>query len=133
MKVEEFLEIYKHPMSKLTFKGVKLIKADKNGVGRLYYHFIGKFELTALQQMVILENPNENKDVVLKALKTLTEDDVSLIYRKKFTRKVKYGKNDNRKWKFDYVFDFNPFNIVDYNIDKEKELMELQVLGYGMF
>ena len=133
MKVEDFLEIYKHPMSRLVFKKVKLIKSDKNGTGRLYYHFIGQFEFVAIDSILSLSDPNADKDIVLKGLKALGDDNVSFVFRKKFTRKVKYKKSEEKKWKFEYIFDFKPFNVVDYNVDKKSKRMQLQVTGYGLF
>ena len=133
MKTEDFLEIYKHSMAKLLFKRVKLTKSDKNGTGRLYYHFIGEFEFVPPESILSMKDPNANKDSVLKGLKAIDKDDLSLIYRKKFTRKITYKKTKKIKWKFDYIFDFKPFNIVDYNVDKKTGRMIIEVMGYGMF
>ena len=131
MNVNEFLEIYKHPMSKLMFKKVKFVRSEKTFTGRLYYHFIGLFEFVLPPTFSLVDNFNENKDELLSEIKKI-DDDFSLVYRKKFTRKVK-SNDKNKKWKFEYMFDFNPKNIVDYEIDENDNKMKLQVIGYGIF
>jgi len=129
MDLQTFLEIFKVPMHKLQFISVKLLKKDQTLREKEYFHFIGKFEFVPPDP--ILNSPDDNKESVLNALKTHI-DDGSFVFRKKYTRKIKKG-DENNKWVFNYVFDFNPANIMDYELDKENKKMYLYVVGYGTF
>ena len=127
----DFLTIYKSPFHKLVFDKVKLIRIDKPSFGSPYYHFIGRFRFSC--NATILNNPQvlENKQSIVKGLHNV-DDDFSVEFRKKFTRKVK-NKGKLNKWCFNYVFDFHPKNIVDFDIDVENNKLILEVSGYGLF
>jgi len=129
MTLNDFLYVYKYPLSKLKLTGVKLLKDDTNDNGRDYYHFNGLFECQL--PAPFLEIKDDNKDKILKELNEL-KDEFSIEHKKKFTKKV-FQDGKMSKWTFVYTFDFAPNNIVMYDMDKDKEILTLQVLGYGQF
>jgi len=131
MDTKTFLKLYTKPLSKLHLKGVHFLKKDENDQGKKYYHFIGLFELKLPVEFQNEKNPNKNKEKVLKDLKDKL-DYSSFIYRKKYNRKIKKN-GETANWDFNYIFDFTPTNIVDYNIIENDDKLELQVIGYGKF
>lgn len=128
---KDFLSIYKHPFHKIVFDKVKVVKMDMSKSGNPYYHFIGKFRFKPCSSILTNTQFNNNKDSILKGLKSI-DDTFGMEFRKKMTKKIK--KNDKLiKWAFNYVFDFHPKNIVDFNVDYNNGQIELQVYGYGTF
>lgn len=127
----DFISIYKSPFHKIVFDKVKLVKIDKSKAGNIYYHFIGKFRFIPCKKIFNNEDVLQNKNEILKGLKSI-EDDFGMEFRKKFTKKM--TKNgETHKWAFNFIFDFHPKNIVDFNIDCKNEKMEIMVYGYGIF
>ena len=133
--VEEFLEIYRHPFHKLNLVAVKFLKVDSNKDGRQYYHFIGLFECELPDSMKNFDMTK--KDEVLKSI--LNESGISAVYRKKFTRKLK-KEDQNINWTFNYIFDFDPRNVVDFEIKDmqvqgggTEKILTMKVKGYGLF
>lgn len=125
----DFLTIYKHPFHKLVFDKVRMIRIDKPMVGSPYYHFIGRFRMKCNAE--ILSNPEvlSNRQSIIKGLASV-DDNFSVEFRRKFTRKLKKNKDCN-KWCFNYVFDFHPKNIVDFDISNGNLIIEVR--GYGQF
>ena len=128
---KDFLSIYKSPFHKIAFDKVKFVKIDMSKFGGSYYHFIGKFRFKPCQSVLQNKDLMENKDSILKGLKNI-DDTFGMEFRKKFTKKIRKNKK-MVKWAFNFVFDFHPKNIVDFNIDYKNETIELQVYGYGNF
>lgn len=128
---KDFLAIYKSPFHKIIFDKVKMVKMDRSDFGGPYYHFIGKFRFKPCAS--ILENKNylNDKDSILKGLKAI-DDTFGMEFRKKLTKRIKKN-GELTKWTFNFIFDFHPKNIVDFDIDYENQQIELKVYGYGNF
>ena len=133
MKVQDFLTIYDRPMHKLKLRKVRLTQTDANDHGATYYHFIGMFEFVPPDE-ILNAGPVSKEDVdrILKKTRLLEKENPSIIYRKKFTRKV-YDKKRLKAWTFNYFFEFNPASVVNFEVDKAEQKMKMYVTGYGKF
>jgi len=133
VEIQDFLTIYDRPMHKLKLQKVRLVRTDANDHGATYYHFIGMFELVPPNE-ILDASPVSDEDVgrILKKTRLLEKENPSIIYRKKFTRKV-YDKKKFKKWAFNYFFEFNPASVVDFDVNKVEKNMRLYVTGYGKF
>ena len=131
MLADEFLDLYKEPLKKLSFDKVKLIKSLKNENNRNYYEFYGLFSLDIPNYFIHIEELQKNKNEILNYFKKL-KDNYSVNFKKKYTKKVfNNGKLDNN-WCFEYVFDFKPQNIIDYDFFS-KDRMSIIIRGFGQF
>ena len=132
IKMDYFLEIFKHNFHKFKLVGVKCLGQEVSSKKRKYFRFIGKFEFEPPKQTFSLDWET-GKAEILEAFRGIEEEESNCIKRK-FTKK--YYTADGRlekKLTFQYIFDIVPRNIVDFDIDRDGEKMRLYVLGYGAF